>query len=143
MRVYAFADLPTVFSHPAMGSFTAQGEGFGSITFARAGDISAITPAADGTVMTSKMEAKHGTITVTTPQTSELCDWLVKLTNFLEGSSSRYFNQLTISGSSVNMGRQHNGTGCSPVKLPDSAYAAQGAERTFTFNSELLTEGVV
>lgn len=143
MNVYSFADMPTILSHPALGSFSAQGEGFGSITFARAGDISAHVAVADGTVMTNKLEAKHGTITITTLQTSELCSWLVRLINFLEMSDSKYFNQLTISSSSTNMRRQHNGTGCSPQKLPDTAYAAQGAERSFVFLAEVLTEGVI
>ena len=61
---YAFEDLSVTLSHPSVGQFLFQGTGIGSITFAMANDSSSHDVAADGSVMTSKIKAGNGTVTI-------------------------------------------------------------------------------
>jgi len=139
---YSFSDLDIVFSSPAMGSISCNGEGIGDITFSRSNDMSAHDVGADGRVMTSKIVAKNGTVTLNIQQTSPLANWLVRYVNYVENASSSAFTGLTITASSRVMARQHTAFGCSPQKMPDAAYAQQGARRAFAFLAETTEEDV-
>jgi len=139
---YGIEDLNAVISHPAFGSFQLNGAGIVSVTFGRATDTAQQDVAADGSVMTSKISAKNGPVTIVLQQTSDAAMWLTRLFNYLENSPSSEFTRTVISASSKAMGTSHTATGCAPQKMPDSAYGAQGAQETYTFLAAQTEKGV-
>lgn len=104
---YAIQDMNVVLNHPSMGKFSANGKGFVSVTFGRATDMSSQDVAADGSVMTSKVTAKNGTVVIVVQQASRAAKWLTKLTNYLENADAAQFTKLSMSASSKFMGRSH------------------------------------
>ncbi len=130
---YAFEDLAVVFSHPSKGTLTLTGSGLVSVTVSRANDVSSHDLAADGSVMTSKMQARNGTLTIAVQQSSAGAAWLRKLNQYLEVASSAEWTQGVCSIASKVMGVNVNCTGVSPQKTPDAAYQAAGQQISFPY----------
>jgi len=136
---YAFEDVSLVISHPAKGSLTLTGSGLGSVTVARANDVSAHDLAADGSVMTSKIQARNGTITFVLQQTSEGANWLRKLNQFLEVAQSSEWTRAVCTITSKVMGVDISCTGMSPQKTPDAAYQQAGQQISFAYMCQEIT----
>ena len=137
---YAFEDLSCIIKHPSVGTFNPQGEGFGSITFAMSGDVTAHDVAADSTVMISKMRVGNGTIAITTQQTSSLHQWLTKAYNYCMGAPSSEWAKTAIMANSPAMKVTHDCSGVSFQKRGDKPYQAQGQMITWTFMSAVMKE---
>ena len=129
---YSFADLSVTLVHPAMGQLTLQGEGLGSITFAFSEDASSHELAADGTVMTSKVEARNGTVAVSVLQMSPAHDWLTRLFNFLRAAPSREWARIGLLATAPSMRVTHEASNMSFQKRPDKPYQQQGQQVTWT-----------
>ena len=138
--VYGFKDLSVVMSHPAMGQIEINGEGAKSITFAKANDVSQHDVAADGSVMTSKIEARNGTVTIVVQQTSAANKWFTRLYNYLQTADLSEWTQISMLGTSNSMKVTHEGTGISIQKRPDAPYQSQGGEMSWTFLASELKE---
>jgi hypothetical protein len=136
---YAFEDVTVVFSHPSKGSITLTGSGIGSITVARSNDVSAHDLAADGSVMTSKIQARNGTVTIVLQQTSDGANWLRKLNQYLEVAASVEWTQAVCSISSKVMDVDISCTGVSPQKTPDADYQQTGQQVSFVYMAQTIT----
>lgn len=136
---YAFEDLAVVFSHPSKGTLTLTGSGLVSATTARATDVSAQDLAADGSVMTSKIQARNGTLTIVVQQTSEGANWLRKLNQYLEVAASSEWTKGVCSISSKVMGVDVSCTGVSPQKTPDGVYQSTGQQVSFVYLCQTIT----
>lgn len=130
---YSFEDLAVTVRNPALGQLLLQGAGLGNITFAYATDISQNDLAADGSVMTSKIKASNGTVTITVQQTSDAAKWLRRLINYLKAAPSNEFTSTSLVGESKVMGITHSATGMSPQKMPDHGYQQAGQQISFAF----------
>ena len=137
---YSFADLSVVLSHPAIGQLTLQGEGLGSVTFTMTEDVSSHDLAADGSVMTSKIEASNGTVAISVQQTSFAHTWLTRLYNFLKAAPSRQWALNRLRAQSSDMRITHEASGMSIQKRGDKAYEAQGGQVVWTFLAANLAE---
>ena len=130
---YAFEDLAVVINHPSKGQLTLQGEGLGSITFAMANDVSSHDLAADGSVMTSKIKAGNGTVTISVQQTSSANKWFRDLYNYLEPASSSEWSEISLMAESKVMGVTYTATNMSFQKKPDGAYQQSGQQVSWAF----------
>jgi hypothetical protein len=130
---YGFEDLSVVISHKAMGQLTLQGAGVGTITFAKSNDVSTHDVAADGSVMTSKIKVRNGTVAITVQQTSDAHSWFTKLFNYLESAPTREWTGTSLMATSSDMKVTHECSYMSPQKQPDKAYQQQGQQITWTF----------
>jgi len=137
---YSFADLAVTIMHPAMGQLSLQGEGIGTITFTFAEDTSAHDLAADGRVMTSKVEARNGSVAIEVQQTSEAHAWFTRLNNYLNAAPSSQWAITSLMGVATSMRVTHECQGMSIQKRPDKAYQAQGQRVTWTFLAEEMME---
>lgn len=137
---YSFADLPTVFSHPDVGQLSLQGEGLGSITYAMANDMTQHDQAADGSVMTSKIKTKNGTVTIQVQQTSDAAAWFRKYINYVDSAPTDRYTQASCISSSKLMRVTHTATGLAPQKRPDASYQQAGQQVAFTFMAEKIVE---
>jgi len=126
--------------HPAIGQIVVQGSGVGSITFTMANDVSAHDVAADGSVMTSKIKSKNGTIAISVQQTSEVHEWLTRLHNYLIAAPDREWAQIELVANSVDMRTSHSASNISIQKRADKPYQAQGQQVTWTLMAGELTE---
>ena len=138
---YSFEDLAVVFSHPGVGQIALQGEGLGSITFVMTNDISQQDLAADGSVMTSKINAPNGTIAIQLQQTSDAAKWFRRYINYCISAASDQFAQGTLIGSSKVMGVTHTCTGVSPQKRADASYQQAGQQISITLMAQIIREG--
>ena len=137
---YGFKDLSVVLSHPAMGQIEIYGTGAKSITFAKSNDVSTHDVAADGSVMTSKIEAQNGTVTIVVQQTSEAHKWFTRLYNYLQVAPLREWAAMSLLATASDMQVTHEGTGMSIQKRPDAPYQSQGGEMSWTFLATELKE---
>jgi len=137
---YSFADLSVTITHPAAGQLSLQGEGLGTITFAMSEDTSAHDLAADGSVMTSKIEARNGTVAIAVQQTSEAHVGLTRLFNYLQAAPSREWAQIALMAQASSMRITHTGNNMSIQKRPDKPYQQQGQQVTWTFLAAELHE---
>ncbi|MCL2084426.1 MAG: DUF3277 family protein [Oscillospiraceae bacterium] len=137
---YSFEDMAVVIAHPGIGQLSLQGEGLGSITFAMANDMSQHDLAADGSVMTSKISAPNGTITIQVQQTSDAAKWLRRYINYVKTAAASEFAQATVVGSSKVMGVTHTCTGVSPQKRPDASYQQAGQQLSVTLLAAQMEE---
>ena len=138
--LYSFADLQTVVSHPQYGSYTASGTGIGTISLSMATDRSVQQVAADGTVMTSKVEGENGTATIAILQTSNFQKWLLGLYNYLKTADPSQWNQISVTMDATVMGDNNQMTNCSLQKRADRPYQAQGQLATWTILAESVAE---
>ena len=137
---YSFESLFTTITHPAMGQFSVQGAGTGSITFTMANDTSAHDVAADGSVMTSKVKTNNGTVAIVAQQTSELHAWLLRLHNYLVTAPAREWAQISLMANSPDMRVNHVGSYMSIQKRGDKPYQQQGQQVTWNLLAGDLTE---
>ena len=80
---YSFSEVTFVLNHPTLGQCVLTGQGVGSIVVAHAQDASTQEVAHDGSVMTNKIYAKHGTLSFSLLQTSSGNAWIDKAYNTL------------------------------------------------------------
>lgn len=130
---YSFEELTVVVSHSGVGQFTMQGEGLGQITFARANNLAQQDPAADGSVMTSKIAAKNGMVTIQVQQSSTAALFLQKLVRYVDTAPASELTGTTIIGTSNYMQVDRTATGCAPEKIPDDDFQQAGQMKTFVF----------
>jgi hypothetical protein len=138
--IYNFKDLQTVFFHPSYGQYIASGSGIGTITFTMATDRTVQDVAADGRVMSSKVEGENGSIAIAIQQTSQFHKWLQGLYNYLKSVDASEWTQLTITADSAVMGDNNQCTGCGFQKRADLPYQAQGQLVTYTILAESVFE---
>lgn len=136
---YAFEDVDVIVSHPSVGSFNFNGSGMGSITVAMANDMSSHDVAADGSVMTSKIKAENGTVSIAVQQTSAGNAFLKKLNSYVKTAASSEFTRTVISVVSKKQGVNITCTGVSPQKSPDAGFAQAGAQVTFAYLAQRIT----
>ena len=137
---YGFKDLSVVMAHPALGQIEINGAGARSITFTMSNDSSHHDLAADGSVMTSKIAAPNGTVTVVVQQTSEVHHWFRKLYNYLSAAPLNEWAQITLLATGPHMQVTHEGNNMSFQKRADMPYQAQGGEISWTFLAGELIE---
>jgi hypothetical protein len=137
---YSFADLAVVFTHPGVGILNLQGEGLGSITFAKSNDMSQQDLASDGSVMTSKIKAPNGTIAISVQQTSDAAKWLTRYVNFCDVAPSAMFTMGLLIGKDVAGIQTHTCSGISPQKMADKPYQQDGQHLTFTLMAQSMLE---
>jgi len=129
---YSFGDISLVLRHPTFGSYTAMGEGIGSITVNMANDVSTHDVAADGSVMTSKIKVSNGTVSLAVQQTSSINKWLTNLYNYLRTAPASEWEGLRIS---IKAPTIEQVTNCSRVafqKFMDKPYQQQGQVVTWS-----------
>lgn len=140
---YSFQDISCVISHPAVGQHVVTGSGAKTIALSRTNDMSSHDLAADGSVMVSKMASPNGTVTITAQQTSDLHDYLVKLSNYVKTAPSGEFASATIVIRSAEMKRQHTCKGVSIQKQPDQTYEASGGTIAWALMAAGITDEVL
>lgn len=136
---YAFEDVNCVVSHPSVGSFSFNGAGTGSITIAKANDMSSHDVASDGSVMTNKIRASNGTVTIAVQQTSAGAAFLKKLNAYVDNAPSSEFTKTVITIVSREQGVNITCIGVSPQKSPDSAYQQTGQQPAFAYLAQKIT----
>jgi hypothetical protein len=139
---YSFLDLTGALSHAQLGNYIFTGQGVGSVTVAYATDKSAHDLAADGVVMVSKLAGKQGTLTIACQQTSALHKWLLKSLNKLFDLPTSEWAQMSATLRNTSDGTSHIITGISFGKHPDKAYAATGAQVTWTLWAAFIDSNV-
>ena len=128
---YSFSDVSMVISHPKVGKYTITGEGVGSVTVSYANDLSQHDIAADGSVMTSKIITKNGTIALAIQQTSAAHKWLRKWQNYLMVAPTEEWTQTTAVIKNPSIGETINISGISPQKAADKAFQSAGQQATW------------
>lgn len=136
---YAFEDVDVIVSHPSVGSYSFNGAGMGSITIAKANDVTQHDVAADGSVMASKIRTGNGTVTIAVQQTSVGAAFLKKLNAYVETADSSEFTRTTISVVAKKQGVNITCTGVSPQKSPDAGFAQAGAQISFAYMAQRIT----
>ena len=96
MSVYSFSDTAVTVQHPAVGQKVISGMGVGDIITAFANDSSAHTLSNDGRVITSKIKAPNGTLTINVIQNSDAFAWMKNLYNRLQTAGSEEWNGITV-----------------------------------------------
>ena len=129
---YSFLDLSGVIAHPTGGAFSFTGEGTGQVTVTMATERSAIDIAADGTPMISKIAGNNGSIQIQCLQTSKVHKYLLWLFNLIIVQGPEQWGQAAIYLRNVSDGTTHVATGVCFSKIPDKAYAKQGAMVSWT-----------
>lgn len=136
---YAFEDVSCIVSHPSVGSYSFNGKGVGSITVAKANDVTQHDVAADGSVMTSKIKTGNGTVSLAVQQTSQGAAFLRKLNAYCETAKSSEFARTVITVVAKPQGVNITCTGVSPQKSPDAGFAQAGAQITFAYMAQKIT----
>ncbi len=136
---YAFEDVNCVISHPSVGSCSFNGKGMGSITIAKANDVTQHDVAADGSVMASKIRTGNGTATIAVQQTSVGAAFLKKLNQYVETAHSSEFTRAVITVTCKEQGVNIVCQGVSPQKSPDAAFAQAGAQISFAYMVQKIT----
>lgn len=136
---YAFEDVNCVVSHPSVGSFSFNGAGLGSITIAKANDMSSQDLSSDGSVMTSKIRARNGTATLAVQQTSVGAAFLKKLNAYVDNAHSSEFTRTVITIVSKEQGVNITCTGVSPQKSPDHGFQQTGQQMSFAYLVQNIT----
>lgn len=136
---YAFEDVNCVVSHPSVGSFSFNGAGTGSITVAKANDMSSQDVAADGSVMTNKIRAGNGTVTIAAQQTSAGAAFLKKLNTYVDNAHSSEFTKTVITIVSREQGVNITCIGVSPQKAPDGQYQQTGQQVSYAYLAQKIT----
>lgn len=131
-HTYSFTDTICNIEHPSVGAASTEGQGLGSIKVAYANDKAGHSIGADGTVMITKKAGKSGSVVIQCQQTSQLNDYMVKLYNFQESSSTSEFASTNLRINNTNLGRSHTCTGCTIQKFADDEYNENGSMRSWT-----------
>lgn len=136
VKTYSFADVSFSMNHPSIGSYSAIGEGVGDFTISYANSRTAQDVGGDGTVMTSKIKAKNGTITLNILQTSDMEDYLERWWRYIEVAPSSEYTGMTITIRSTTMGVHIVCTGVAPEKPADKPFQAQGQKISWNLMAE-------
>ena len=136
VKTYSFSDVSFSMHHPSIGSYSAIGEGIGDFTVSYANSRTAQDVAADGSVMTSKIKAKHGTVALNILQTSDMEDYLEKWWKYIEVADSSEYTLMTITIQSTTMGINIVCSGVAPEKPADKPFQAQGQRMSWTLMAE-------
>lgn len=123
---YSFSDVSITISHPGVGSYSAVGEGIGSMTISRANDVSSHDVSGDGSVMVSKIRARNGSVAFNIQQTSGFNRWLTKWYNYLESANTSVYADTKVIVRAPAMGKLHTLKGVTPQKFADEVFQAQG-----------------
>jgi hypothetical protein len=105
-----------------------------------ANDVSVHDLAADGSVMTSKIEAGNGSVAIQTQQTSEFHHWMIKAYQYVTGAPAREWARFGIICVAPDMMATHEGSYMSIQKRADKPYQQQGQQVTWTFLCGKLVE---
>lgn len=130
---YSFSDASAVFSHDSMGTLTMVGTGVVNVTVAMTGDRTTMDVAADGTVMTSKIRDRRGSVAIQLQQNSKANLTLLKWYNSLEDADSTQWDKITAVIKSPKNGEVYTCKRGAFQKLPEKSYAAQGQTMTWNF----------
>jgi hypothetical protein len=130
-KTYSFQDIDISINHPSVGSFSANGEGTGSIAVNMANDKTVHDLAADGTVMITKVKTRSGTMAVVVQQSSGVNNFLTKLSNFLDSAPASDWALTNITIRSKATKEIITGTGVSPQKIADKNFQATGQNYTW------------
>jgi hypothetical protein len=128
------------FTHPNVGTISANGEGIGSITVSMANDRTVHDIAADGSVMASKIKAANGTITISVQQTSNLNKFLLRWYNYIDAADTSQWIAASMNIRAPKMGDSIVIKGVSPQKLPDKPYQAQGGQISWVLMATYITQ---
>ena len=139
-RPYSFQGVIVTIGHPSIGVVTTTGEGTGSVSTSYAQDRSSQDLTADGTVITSKILTKNGTVTLNILQTSEVHKWLTALSNYLNDAPAEFYNQINIDIVSTATLEDTSCSGVSIQKIPDSMYQEKVQMVTWTFLAEKISK---
>ncbi|TGE35875.1 DUF3277 family protein [Desulfosporosinus fructosivorans] len=142
-ETYSFGDVSIAISHPSFGQFVATGEGIGSITTEMTTEQTIQDVAADGKVMISKIKAKNGTVAIAVQQTSTFHQWLIKLYNYLQTSSTSKWAETKIIIRTPGMRELETCTGVAFTKLPSNPRQAQGQNLTWSLMAADIQRDVV
>jgi hypothetical protein len=129
---YSFLDLSGAITHPDLGAYVFTGQGVGQMTITMQTERTAHNVAADGVVMVSKVAGANGQIQIQAQQTSDLHKWLLTSANSVYLSTTDNWAAMSVLARNTSDGTSHVATGVSFGKIPDKAYAAQGAMVTWT-----------
>lgn len=138
-KTYSFQEASVVLSHPAFGQYQVVGQGAGSVDIDFANDVSSHDLAADGKVMTSRIKAKNGTVSLNIQQISDVNAWLTSLYNYLLSAPATDWNELVIVVDVPSIGEKTTCTGCAFQKNSPRSYQAQGQQKTWLFMSENIS----
>lgn len=139
VSVYSFADVSLVISHPKVGKLTITGEGVGSISIARANDMTQHDIAADGSIMISKVVTENGTMAVALQQTSPAHKWLKKWLDYCVAAPSNEWASTSATLKHPEFGEIINISGISPQKRPDAAFQSAGQQVTWNLMAAKIT----
>lgn len=128
---YSFDDVSFVISHKKVGKCTITGKGVGSISIARANDVTQHDVAADGSVMVSKIVTKNGTIALALQQTSSAHKWLKKWYSYLLTAATNQWAETSAVLNLPSNGESIKISGISPQKAADAAYQQAGQQVTW------------
>jgi hypothetical protein len=131
LSTYSFQNIIATISHPNVGKYVASGEGIGSINITMSDDRTVQDVAADGSIMSSKVRSRRGTITLTIQQTSALNKWLMKWFNYLEMANASEWTDTNINIRDTNAGDTTTAIGVAPQKQADRPYQANGQQVTW------------
>jgi hypothetical protein len=129
---YSFSDLSGAIAHEKLGAYSFNGQGVGNVTVSMATVRTVHDVAADGSIMVSKMAGDNGTISISCQQTSDIHKWLLWAYNDLINQDTSEWAKMAATLRNVSDGTSHIATGISFSKIPDKAYAAQGAQVVWT-----------
>jgi hypothetical protein len=131
---YSFGDVYGAIGFSGVPLVVINGMGIGEITVEPANDNTMQEVAADGIVLTSKIKADNGTITITCFQTSPLHSALKKAHALLKAMNASAWNSGTITISSPSgLLDLVNATGVSFNRPATHPYQKQGQYVTWTF----------
>ena len=130
-RPYSFSDVSFVISHPSVGQYEMNGSGLGSVSITDTTEKSAHDVAADGNTMVSKIKNNAAGIALSVQQNSELDKWMLRWFNYCTTAPTDEWALTKVLIRAPKMGETHSATGVSPLKRPDRAFAAAGAQLTW------------
>lgn len=129
---YSFSEITFVLAHPSLGQCVLTGQGVGSVVIGRAQDSGAQEAAHDGSVMSSKIVTKHGTVTFTLHQSSAANQWLMKAHNTLDDAAAADWAQFNGTIESITTLETTNFAETCFQKRPDVNYQQNGQNVTWT-----------
>ena len=140
-NVYSLTDTKAVLTHPYVGTANLHLCGRGRMVVSYAGDMSAHTMTADGTVIINRLKAENGIITLEVPQNSIADEFLRKWCKYLRNTSRPDFFHLT----TLTITDQAGGftllcSGVTPQKIPDRTFDRSSTNLTYTLLAASITE---
>lgn len=130
---YSFSEVSFVMAHPDLGQCVMTGQGVGDILVGRAQDAGVQEAAADGSVMSTKVVTKHGTLGFTLHQTSAAHKWLEKAYNALMAAPASAWAQFSATIESITTGQVISISETEIQKLPDHSYQQNAQNVTWNF----------